>query len=160
MIQSNTLNKFSIRGADPWNTRPQPACLSVGENFFSQRVVSTWNQIPEEIKELETPHMPSKKDMQNTETGWSNPKWRGEGEGDGEGEDHAGEQKLSERPHWGYGESAYSTSTRKTRFSWILSKFSHFLKTEDICYFLATMVDANSDCCLSWYSYIQTKKTS
>ncbi len=34
----------------PLNLRPRPARLEVRRNFFSNRVVESWNQIPSDVK--------------------------------------------------------------------------------------------------------------
>jgi hypothetical protein len=41
----------STRSTDgPLNLRPRPARLEVRRNFFSNRVVVSWNQIPSKVK--------------------------------------------------------------------------------------------------------------
>jgi hypothetical protein len=38
------------QAADPLNIRPKAARLEVRRQFFSQRVVEDWNEIPEKVK--------------------------------------------------------------------------------------------------------------
>jgi hypothetical protein len=38
------------QAADPLNIRPKAARLEVRRQFFSQRVVENWNEIPEKVK--------------------------------------------------------------------------------------------------------------
>ncbi len=38
------------QAADPMNIRPKAARLEVRRQFFSQRVVGNWNEIPEKVK--------------------------------------------------------------------------------------------------------------
>jgi hypothetical protein len=45
------------QASDPWNIRPQAARLEIRKNFFSQRVISPWNQLPLEIKGAKTASM-------------------------------------------------------------------------------------------------------
>jgi hypothetical protein len=37
------------QAADPLNIRPKAARLEVRRQFFSQRVVENWNEIPEKV---------------------------------------------------------------------------------------------------------------
>jgi hypothetical protein len=40
------------QAADPLNIRPKAARLEVRWQFFSQRVVEDWNEIPEQVNSL------------------------------------------------------------------------------------------------------------
>ena len=40
--------------AGTWNLRPQHGQTEVRRNFFSQRVVPTWNSLPEELRSVRT----------------------------------------------------------------------------------------------------------
>jgi hypothetical protein len=38
-------------GIDPLNLRPQASRLEIRRNFFSQRVIEDWNNVPAELKQ-------------------------------------------------------------------------------------------------------------
>jgi hypothetical protein len=47
--------RMTRQATNPWNIRPQPARLDIRKNFFSNRVISGWNAIPQAIQEKQKP---------------------------------------------------------------------------------------------------------
>jgi hypothetical protein len=47
--------RMTRQATNPWNIRPQLARLDIRKNFFSNRVISGWNAIPQAIQEKQKP---------------------------------------------------------------------------------------------------------